>query len=417
MSSVTDDFYCQFCGSTSSLRRCAQCHGIYYCSKEHQRLHWPAHKHICKHSNAQHSSASPPPLLVADSASVLHPTPPMTPVTVVEALAPSMAAPIPPDAGIAADIPNYDPNDPVNQAWWNDTLSSLGLGTEGSGSDLANNAARPEALKPLSSKRFQKICADVVHDLKEYGICVIDKFLGKERGSLVFDEVYSLYGSGEFQHGQLVSERDDTGRIIRGDRTLWLDGTEAGFPAVGFLVRTLDAIISRCNKSQELRHYCINQRTKAMIACYPGNGTHYVKHVDNPNQDGRCITSIYYLNKNWDVQTQGGLLRMFPVGQSTSVANIEPIFDRMLFFWSDRRNPHEVLPAYSIRFAITVWYLDANERKNALRRLQKEPNKQVPNYQREQQVKVVQPFSFANYQPEGRQVASSFGSQQFNAHQ
>ncbi|KAH8029044.1 hypothetical protein HPB51_022164 [Rhipicephalus microplus] len=141
--------------------------------------------------------------------------------------------------------------------------------------DTNPTGAKPAALKPLSTKRFQKICADVVHDLKEYGICVIDKFLGRERGSLVFDE--------------------------------------------------------------------------AMIACYPGNGTHYVKHVDNPNQDGRCITSIYYLNKNWDVQTQGGLLRMFPVGQSTSVANIEPIFDRMLFFWSDRRNPHEVLPAYAIR--------------------------------------------------------------------
>ncbi|KAH8029042.1 hypothetical protein HPB51_022162 [Rhipicephalus microplus] len=73
---------------------------------------------------------------MAGSASVLNPpTPPVT--TVVEVLAPSTA--VPPDAGIAADIPNYDPNDPVNQAWWNDTLSSLGLGTEASGSDLANN--------------------------------------------------------------------------------------------------------------------------------------------------------------------------------------------------------------------------------------------------------------------------------------
>ncbi len=31
------------------------------------------------------------------------------------------------------------------------------------------------------------------------------------------------------------------------------------------------------------------------------------------------------------------------------VANIEPLFDRLLIFWSDRRNPHEVKPAYATR--------------------------------------------------------------------
>lgn len=101
-----------------------------------------------------------------------------------------------------------------------------------------------------------------------------------------------------------------------------------------------------------------------MVACYPGNGTKYVRHVDNPNGDGRCITCIYYLNKNWDVKVHGGLLQIYPEGRNV-VANIEPFFDRLLVFWSDRRNPHEVKPAFSTRYAITVWYFDAKERAKA----------------------------------------------------
>uniref|UniRef100_A0A9L0TH21 hypoxia-inducible factor-proline dioxygenase n=1 Tax=Equus caballus TaxID=9796 RepID=A0A9L0TH21_HORSE len=108
----------------------------------------------------------------------------------------------------------------------------------------------------------------------------------------------------------------------------------------------------------------LGRRKNAMVACYPGNGTGYVRHVDNPNGDGRCVTCIYYLNKDWDAKVSGGILRIFPEGKA-QFADIEPKFDRLLFFWSDRRNPHEVQPAYATRYAITVWYFDADERARA----------------------------------------------------
>lgn len=423
-------YYCQFCGGVSELRRCGGCQGVFYCSREHQRMHWPAHKHVCRRVQAQQQlpqvlQPAPPQPAAVSPAMVnmssqplpppLVPTPPLTPAgSVVAASSPAAPPPSPEEpsaapsvSGIAAEIANYDPNDPVNQAWWNDTLSSLGLVTDGDGAGSdGTNATRPQssAVAPRlpTSRWIHRMCGSVIHDLNTFGICVIDNFLGEERGSMVLDEVRRLYNSNLFREGQLVSERGVSGHIIRGDQVIWLDGTEPQCPMVGFLVRTLDSIITRCNRSSRgglLRNYHINQRTRAMIACYPGLGTHYVKHVDNPNKDGRCITSIYYLNKDWDVQTQGGLLRMFPLGQSTKVANIEPLFDRMLFFWSDRRNPHEVLPAYSVRFAITVWYFDAEERKNALQNFQAAPKEPSMQGYQHQHANMVHPFAFANYQP------------------
>lgn len=59
--------------------------------------------------------------------------------------------------------------------------------------------------------------------------------------------------------------------------------------------------------------------------------------------------------------------RIFPE-HGSSVAEVEPKFDRIIFFWSDRRNPHEVQPSHRTRYAITVWYFDADEREMALMR-------------------------------------------------
>lgn len=226
--------------------------------------------------------------------------------------------------------------------------------------------AVPSLLPPVgtswSAERIAK--QYIIPCMKYYGICVKDSFLGMQLGDRVLKEVEDLNQSGKFRGGQLVSQRSIPSRSIRGDQIAWVDGQEPGCHNIGTLMAHIDEAVMHSAANGQLGNCVINGRTKAMVACYPGNGAGYVRHVDNPNGDGRCITCIYYLNKNWDVKSHGGLLQIYPEGKNV-VANIEPLFDRLLIFWSDRRNPHEVKPSYATRYAITVWYFDAKERSEA----------------------------------------------------
>jgi hypoxia-inducible factor (prolyl hydroxylase) len=225
---------------------------------------------------------------------------------------------------------------------------------------------------------LNKICQDVLHDMSSYGLCVIDNLFASFglhviRESLV-NEVHALYQRNMLREGGVVNKKV-TSIPVRGDRIVWVD--EQFSSSIAFLLRTVDTIVWKCCNdpvSHVMRQYDIRTRTKAMVACYPGNEAHYVRHVDNPNRDGRIITSLYYLNKGWDAKKDGGLLRVYPAG-TDKVANIEPVFDRLVLFWSDRRNPHEVMNAFSMRFAISVWYFSYQEREEELRRKPSASNK------------------------------------------
>ncbi|XP_066963340.1 uncharacterized protein Hph isoform X2 [Macrobrachium rosenbergii] len=211
----------------------------------------------------------------------------------------------------------------------------------------------------------------VMQDLNRYGVCVVDNFLGSDKAQPILQEVEALHVRGLFEDGQVVSPnvQDQARGIIRGDKITWVTGNEPQCANIRRLVSAVDSIIAKANHHQDagqLAKYSITWRSRAMVACYPGQGARYVKHVDNPDGDGRCITAIYYINKDWTPEG-GGVLRIYPEGNS-QVAEIEPLFDRMLFFWSDRRNPHEVLPANVTRYAITLWYYDQKEREEYLSR-------------------------------------------------
>ncbi|XP_041803341.1 egl nine homolog 1 [Chelmon rostratus] len=327
-----DRQYCELCGKMENLLKCGRCRSSFYCSKEHQKQHWKKHKLICKEADKAQLPKNKP-----------EPTPPSgddkEPEKYRETISPEQAdsASLPPATNTEAP----------------------GVGDR-PGEDGSNDTATPNG---QTSSSPQKLATEyIVPCMNKHGICVVDNFLGAETGLGILENVKALHKTGKFTDGQLVSQKSDSTKDIRGDKITWIEGREAGCEKIRFLMSRMDDLIRHCNG--KLGNYTINGRTKAMVACYPGNGTGYVRHVDNPNGDGRCVTCIYYLNKDWTAKEHGGLLRIFPEGKA-QFADIEPKFDRLLLFWSDRRNPHEVQPAFATRYAITVWYFDADERARA----------------------------------------------------
>nr|XP_002731455.2 PREDICTED: egl nine homolog 1-like [Saccoglossus kowalevskii] len=377
-----------------NLMLCSRCRDTWYCCREHQKTHWKTHKKECGPKNPfiLGTSASS-----VDSYSAITTTPyniindcqtadhPINIVNnrqlprsselggFVHDVQYSSQAPAEFIAAGSNEIgfhrsPSYnltpiDIIDSQSNCYRSDAGDCGGLNM-----GLSRTPPGPGTYMDQHgrTKQFRELSDYVAKCMNQHGICVVDNFLGDMPGEEILKEVQDLQSRGTFQDGQLVSSKGvQSSQNIRGDQITWVDGTEPGSKAISYLVSSMDTLLMYCG--QRLKPVSIRGRTKAMVACYPGSGKGYVRHVDNPNEDGRCITCIYYLNKGWDSRETGGLLRIYPEGRS-EVANIEPIFDRLLFFWSDRRNPHEVLPAYAIRYAITVWYFDTGERLRAKQR-------------------------------------------------
>ncbi len=180
------------------------------------------------------------------------------------------------------------------------------LEVNGFNSNNQNNNLMPIRDPLMSSHenlmiKLSSYCELILKDLNEFGFCVIDDFI--TNGSDILSEVLALYECGLFTAGQLVNNRASNTQLVRGDHIIWVDGTEEMCTNIGFLVQALDTIVMRCNTMRnegQFARYRINERTRAMVTCYPGNNTRYVRHIDNPNNDGRCITCIYYLNKDYN---------------------------------------------------------------------------------------------------------------------
>ena len=236
---------------------------------------------------------------------------------------------------------------------------------------------KSQLLKPVELPMLANAAgttAYLAEQLMEHNFVVFDGMLGEKEALALREEVKTYWDSGLMQHGQIGTGQDaSTGvskKTWRDDHIVWMEGKEK------FVGPLMKRHIMRCDiLTQKLAIFFEAVapeftwegagRTKIMATRYGGDGARYVAHYDNPNQNGRKLTCITYLNPFWTPK-DGGMLR---VKTKNQIVEIAPLLDRVLLFWSDKRVPHEVMRATGKdRFAVTIWYLDENERIEAERR-------------------------------------------------
>ena len=83
-------------------------------------------------------------------------------------------------------------------------------------------------------------------------------------------------------------------------------------------------------------------------------GDFYETHVDAfKNSKNRVVTTVYYLNDEWD-EYDGGELVVYDENNNF-LAKVLPKANTLVVFLSDKF-PHEVLPARKKRYSIAGWY-------------------------------------------------------------
>ncbi|MFB1481772.1 2OG-Fe(II) oxygenase [Corallococcus sp. RDP092CA] len=135
---------------------------------------------------------------------------------------------------------------------------------------------------------------------------------------------------------------------VRGDHIEWvLPGASPELDALWHRFQALGEVVST-------GAYLGLGRFDVQLACYPGGGTHYARHLDAfPGQSNRRLTAVWYANADWKPE-HGGVLRLFPEGTDTPV-DVPPVLDRVVVFLSERLE-HEVLPVHASRLALTAWF-------------------------------------------------------------
>lgn len=134
---------------------------------------------------------------------------------------------------------------------------------------------------------------------------------------------------------------------IRGDTICWLNDADSIDHAY---LACMEALRTGLNESLYLGLFDY----ECHYAIY-GAGAGYAKHSDVLNgKKNRILTTVLYLNKDWQSE-DGGELNLFEPEGIDIIATVVPKFGTMVIFLSESF-PHEVLVSRSTRRSLTGWF-------------------------------------------------------------
>ena len=122
------------------------------------------------------------------------------------------------------------------------------------------------------------------------GYAVVDGFLGASAAEALLAEVEALHQAepSPFTQGRTGGGAGGGGRkfaapVVRGDVIAVLgEGEEGKVAGLGGLLRQVDELVKCMAHSAAPELLSVTSRSQPMLACYPGNGSRYVRHIDNP---------------------------------------------------------------------------------------------------------------------------------------
>ena len=141
----------------------------------------------------------------------------------------------------------------------------------------------------------------IIDHLNKFGVCVLDDFLGADRGADTLEEVLGLRAAQLFREGQLVAAPSvPAAARYRSDEITWTDGVTPHSPAIRNLIRSVYRMETKnilmtkkyfqhFGRDRDGGEHAAQQQQgaaggvrglRAVVACYPGQ-VDLVTHIIN----------------------------------------------------------------------------------------------------------------------------------------